>query len=90
MTRRIKVPKANSGFGYVLPWEDGCVGWYLPTHLSGLPRSYGVDDISDTTKKFVGARRNGERSFLCKITVTPILDACGRPITRIVKGKTDE
>jgi hypothetical protein len=81
MTKKVKVPRANRGFGYVGVWDDGDVGWWLPEQLSGPDRL--VEPISVAAMKFA----EGERFFLCEITVTPRLDKRGRPITRIIREK---
>lgn len=76
--KKVKIPKDNTGRGFVGVWRNNKAGWIMPTHLTG--NSIDHPDIENLQQY-----AKGERLFLCEITVTPILDALGRPITKIVK-----
>ena len=78
MSNKIKVPKATSGFGYAGVWHDGSVGWFSPQYVNSSKTPKYTD------KPVSNPNTAGERFFLCKITMTPVLDKNGRPITRIV------
>ena len=78
MSKKIKVPKETIGFGYAGVWSDGSVGWFSPHHVSDSKKPRYTD------KPVSNPNTSGERFFLCKITMTPVLDKNGRPITRIV------
>lgn len=39
MTKKIKVPKASIGYGYIGVWSNGSIGWCGVTHM-GSPRKY--------------------------------------------------
>lgn len=79
MKDKLKIPKDNTGRGFVGIWRDNRAGWLMPKHLTG-DRAIDQADIFEA-QPFI----KGERLFLCEITVTPILDSLGRPITKIVK-----
>jgi hypothetical protein len=76
--KKIAIPKATKCKGWTGEWGDGSVGWNAPQHLheKGPDRPH-----PDRLESWPG-----ERFYLCHITVTPILDKRGRPITRF--GKT--
>lgn len=82
---KIEFPKANKGYGYAGVWtrpKDGpIVGWMAPAYLVGGSRKY--PDMPDEDK--LKAYAKGERLFLCEITMKPVKDKKGRPITKIVK-----
>jgi hypothetical protein len=70
------------GFGYVGAWANGLPGWVMPTHVdtSYRPRK----------RRYPGRVQGqdwniGEPSYLCRITVTPVLDKRGRLIVRRIK-----
>ncbi len=82
MSKKLKVPKPNKGYGYVGVYNDGYSGRFMPRHISGkLDRKSPGDGITEETIDFM----HGERLFLCEITVKPILDKKRRPITKVVK-----
>lgn len=85
MTKKIKIPTSNTGYGYCGEWSDGKIGWFMPTHIMGaLDIKYPCSNYNDYSAKYL----NGERSFLCKVTVTPIVNKKGRPITKIHRSET--
>jgi hypothetical protein len=72
--KKIEVPKAVKGRGYVGTWgdPDNKLGWALPDYL-GQTRP---------GKCFRTFANPGVRAYLCEITIKPVLDGKGRPITR--------
>ena len=88
MSKKVKVPKAAKGFGYVGVWQgDTELGSLLPARMVTLGKpSFRRAFAGEATYGFSTADREyilrGKRSFLCEITLTPVLDAAGRPITR--------
>jgi hypothetical protein len=80
-TKRIQVPKANKGKGYVAVWQRGKLGWWLPNHLYG--GSGAADPVNHYAVK--AGYLEGERVYLCEITIKPILDKNGRPKTKLIK-----
>lgn len=83
VSKRVKVPKAVRGWGYVGAWANGNVGWYMPEFLPGWSRSASKAPISPRARE--NSFANAKRFYLCEITVTPVLDKRGRPITRICR-----
>lgn len=79
MANKVKIPKDNTGRGFVGVWRDNRAGWFMPRHVSGN-RTIDHPETGDVHEYI-----KGERLFLCEITVTPILDSLGRPITKIIK-----
>lgn len=81
-TRKRAVPKQVTGYAYVGQWLDGTLG------------RHGISHVADTQSRHHPAApaagwyhyaRPGDRVYLCRVTLTPVLDATGRPITK-VKG----
>ena len=82
MTKKINIPTATTGDGYSGQWCDGKIGWFVSPHVSGsIDKKYPVTNCNDYSKKYLA----GERSFLCKITIVPLVDKKGRPITKLTK-----
>jgi hypothetical protein len=79
MSKRIAVPGVARGYAFIGCYQTGALGWHAPRFLSPHPnrrevaKAYG----RDVMRKFAD-----ERFYLCGVTITPILDKCGRPITR--------
>lgn len=75
MSNKLKLPKANKGKGYVgviTNYRGEEIGFDLPgAMIKGIAYMPNVD--------------KGKRVFLCEITVKPLKDKKGRPITKIVK-----
>ena len=83
MSRKIKVPSMNKGFGWVGQWSDGGIGWNCPkfvTYFSNSEPALGF-------VKHPYDKKGHSRYFLCRIIIEPVVDKKGRPITR--KGKKD-
>lgn len=78
MSNKIKIPKANKGKGYVGTWSNNVLGWHVPNHLQG-------GRATEKPSRFAKQFAQGGRFFLCEITIKPVLDKKGRPITKIVK-----
>jgi len=80
MKNIVVVPKKNTGYGYVGVWHDGSIGLFMPQFVRGEEdkKSPGITDNSNA---------DGDRFFLCKITIEPLLDKKKRPITKIAKTK---
>jgi hypothetical protein len=81
MSNKIKLPKANKGYGYVGVWAgpDPKLGWFVAPHVYGGKSDRNYPSIADNPNM------KGERFFLCEITIKPLKDKKGRPITKIVK-----
>lgn len=69
------------GYGWTSQWIGGKLGWWMPCHLHGGSRRYSNYPTQATTLD------EGDRLYLCKITVEPVTDKRGRFITRIPKRK---
>lgn len=80
-TKKIQLPKENKGYGYTGVWKDGKAGWFMPSHIVGgdFTRQY------PDTPLMSHPCLKGERLFLCEITIKPLTDKKGRPITKIIK-----
>lgn len=81
--KKLRVPKSTIGFGYVGAWDRGeTIGWYLPTHLHrhNKRRMPSVENPSIHQSIRVPCR-----VFLCRISITPVLDKRGRPRTRVIR-----
>lgn len=76
--KKVKI-KNNKGYGFVSVWRDGKLGWFMPAHLTGYSRRYGVDSPNGHECQ------KGERAYLCEISVKLVKSKNGRVITRIVK-----
>ena len=76
----IEIPEIEISNGWVGQFVDGSLGWNMPGHLA--PWS-----PNNPHKGFirVATWRDKQRYFLCRITIDPILDSMGRPITRLGK-----
>ena len=81
MSKRIEVPDPTTGFGYVGQWLGGSLGWCLPNHLGGHSRKTRIEPVTERYRLGLLPKR----FFLCRITVTPLLDKRGRPITAICR-----
>lgn len=83
MTKRLKKPKKTVGYGYSGMWHDGQSGWFLPLfiHPRDIRRNPSPPNSRLSTYQFDENRT----TYLCKITVEPVLDKLGRPITKRVK-----
>lgn len=80
-TRKLAVPKAATGYAYVRKWADGAVGWCGVSHVfdDGDSRRH----PTPPSDLWVSYARPGDRAYLCRVTLTPVLDAKGRPITKV-------
>lgn len=65
------------GYGYVGEWNDGAIGWCLPTHLTACP---GINERPKLEPWNVG-----EPTYLCKVTIERVKDSRGRDIVRRIK-----
>jgi len=74
---KVKNTKRTIGLGFVGCWNDGTLGWCMPTHLSGLK---GQCDHPEVNRWNVG-----ERTYLCRITVEQVFNKRGRPTVRVLK-----
>jgi hypothetical protein len=75
-TKKIQLPKANKGKGYVGVWRNGKIGWFMPKFISGAKH------IEEPNANLY---LHGGRVFLCEIIIKPLKDKKGRPITKIIK-----
>lgn len=87
-TKKITSPpkEPSVGYGYVGQWIDGRIGWFLPRHHLGRGKRC-VQPPNSEAHVYINGNSK-ERFFLCKITVKPVFDKKGRPITKIVKPKS--
>jgi hypothetical protein len=82
MSKRIEVPKTVTGRAFVGLWIDSHLGWSMPNiHPGGA--------ISPTGNWWENARP-GARAYRCQITITPLLDKRGRPITRVKRQRINQ
>jgi hypothetical protein len=82
MNKKLKIPKGIKAYGYTGVWSSNQVGWFAPRHIGGsrkYPDSPNIDKDNPDYEYL-----QGQRLFLCEITVIPILDKLGSPITKIV------
>lgn len=80
---KIKIPKAVKGFGYSGTWASpsNTIGWMVSPYVSGkYDRQYPSHVDPNRFPEAIG-----QRLFLCEITVRPMIDKMGRPITKIIK-----
>lgn len=84
MSKKIKVPKAVNGYGYSGIWKSpkDTVGWNTTPYVSGKSDRKYPSSPADTEN-----HGSGERYFLCEITIKPILDKLGRPITKVIPNR---
>lgn len=87
MSKRIEIPEALVVFGYVGPWATGGLAWCIPQclhlgHTLDHPAPPGP-----AIEEYAAMAGRAERAFLCRITIEPVIDRKGRPITRIVRPK---
>jgi hypothetical protein len=78
MTKKIKIPKSVRGYGYSGVWicPENTIGWGTTPFISGKSdRSYPSGPPNHLRGRF----------FLCEISIKPLLDKKGRPITKIIK-----
>lgn len=78
-TKKIQLPKKTKGKGYVGTWKTDELGWCMPMHVH--PKSTGSPNTENIAKGYM----QEERVFLCEITIKPLTDKNGRPITKIIK-----
>lgn len=78
MSKRIGIPKSAHGFGYVGTWRNGKLGWCGVSHVTGWSRRT-PDGPSEAWEKYA---LPGDVAYLCRVTVTPVRDRLGRPITK--------
>ena len=87
MTKRLKKPKKTVGYGYSSSWIEGGgdneVGRTLPKMIGGgWATRRSPMDLED---EGLAVLSDGEATYLCKITIEPVLDKLGLPITKRVK-----
>jgi len=64
-------------YGYVGRWNDGTLGWFLPSHATG------VNGDNDAPSEYaLEMSTPGDRFVLCRIQIDQVFDARGREITR--------
>ena len=80
MSKKLTMPKPVKGYGYSGVWSfQNQVGWSVAQFVNGaMDRKYpSLPAIHSTLV--------GQRLFLCEITIKPLKDKKGRPITKIMK-----
>lgn len=84
MSKRIDVPKATVGYAYSGVWTDpaGELGW---TGVSSVSRFDTRRIPAPPSAIWEAYACKGQRRFLCRVTLTPVLDSRGRPITKVHK-----
>ena len=81
---KIKTPKSTKAYGFVGVWDDNSIGWSMPQYLHKHDTRHNPSSYrKDTSPCFL----NYDRLYLCEVTIKPILDKLGRPITRLAKKK---
>lgn len=83
---KVKMPKANVVYAFLAVWKDNKAGWMGASHLCGTRNSpdYPADRDDQVNRKEL---LDGNRLFMCKITIEPLKTKTGKPITRIYKNK---
>ncbi len=77
-TKKILIPKPVKGYGYSGVWTspENTIGWQTTPFISGkCDRRYPSSPPPHAEGRF----------FLCEITIKPLLDKKGRPITKIIE-----
>lgn len=84
MSKKIAIPKSVKGYGYSGVWRSpqNTIGWNTTPYISGNGDRKSPSDPANTEGH--GA---GERYYLCEITIKPLVDKLGRPITKIIPQK---
>ena len=65
----MKKVKKSVGYGYVGTWNDGTLGWNLPTFVCNLPERY-IEYPDLRGKHWIGAH---DVFVKCKITIEPVI-----------------
>jgi hypothetical protein len=80
MAKKISVPKQVKGYGYSGVWHypKNTLGWNTTPFIAGKYDRKCPSDPADTKN-----HGNNQRYFLCEITIKPLVDKKGRPITKI-------
>lgn len=77
MTTKLEGGKETRGSGWVGRWQDGALGWFIPSHVFGYKNLHEPANDNENLK--------GERVYLCDIIIRQRFDKKGRPIVRIKK-----
>lgn len=75
MTKRLPKPRSTIGTAWLGVWSDGSVGWCGTQSISSKV-------ISGPSSRWKLLARRGDRAYLCRVSVWPVADKLGRPITR--------
>ncbi len=81
-----KSKEKTVGYAFIGRWNDGTLGWGMPDVLSGNPRRF----LDGTGRLFEENSMNGDRAFLCKVTIEQVFKSNGAAITRRVKKSKAE
>ena len=76
---KIKLPESIKGKGFCGKWLDNQIGWNIPNHLCGGKRYANKPHMREF------CFNDTDRLYLCEITIKPLKDKLGRPITRLAK-----
>ncbi len=88
--KKLIIPKSSKGYGFCGTWLDETIGWNIPNHLSNvahLKRRYSSEKPYERSLEYI---QDDHRFYLCEITIKPIKDKLGRPITRLFKSLKDK
>ena len=82
MSKKLTLPRSTVGRGYVVVWNDGSLGWWMPEFVSKRvcypPPTQGMKAVY-ATGSF------NHRFYLCDIIIKPLKDSKGRPMTKMVR-----
>ena len=81
---KTKTPKHTKAYGFVGVWSDNSIGWSMPQYLHNYDTRHNPSKyLKDANPSFL----DDDRLYLCEVTIKPVLDKLGRPITRLAKKK---
>ena len=81
---KTKTPKSTKAYGFVGVWDDNSIGWSMPQYFHKYDSRHNPSVMSPSAAPCFD---DSDRLYLCEVTIKPILDKLGRPITRLAKKK---
>jgi len=82
MKKRKRVPRAVKGRGFVGCYHDGSLGWHVPGFVAAETGGRCMFGMGQR----VMPRFADKMFYLCRISLTPLRDSLGRPITRTARA----